>query len=88
MRKLQGVIVSDKMNRTVVVRVDRLARHPKYQKYVRTSRRFKADTGGSEYHVGDDVVIQEARPLSREKKWRIVELVKRGQSEDNQATDI
>jgi len=77
MRTLQGVIVSNKMQRTVVVRVDRLARHPKYRKYERIRRAFKADTAGGDWQVGDEVVIQETRPLSREKRWRVIELIKR-----------
>lgn len=76
MRKLQGVIVSNKMNRTAVVRVDRLTRHPRYHKYYRVSQKFKADTAGGEYHTGDIVAIQETRPMSKEKRWKIVEVVK------------
>ena len=81
MRKLHGVVVSDKMNRTVVVRVDTLTRHSKYQKYVRRSRRFKADTGGGAYRTGDEVVIQETRPLSREKRWEVIALAKKVMTE-------
>lgn len=77
MRTLHGVIVSNKMQRTVVVRVNRLSRHPKYRKYERISRTFKADTAGGDWQVGDEVVIRETRPLSKEKRWRVVELIKR-----------
>ncbi len=87
MRKLHGVIVSDKMSRTVVVRVDSLTRHPKYQKYVQSSRRFKADTGGGEYHTGDEVVIQETRPLSREKRWKVIALAKKVMAEADSAEE-
>lgn len=76
MRKLQGVIVSNKMQRTALVRVDRLTQHPKYRKYERRSRTFKADTGPGDWRIGDEVVIQETRPLSKEKRWKIIELVK------------
>lgn len=77
MRKLKGIIVSDKMRATVVVRVDRLRRHPKYHKYYRVSRRYKAHDEGNAHHVGDRVVIQETRPLSKEKRWRVSELISR-----------
>ena len=82
MRKLHGVITSNKMQRTVVVRVDRLVRHPRYRKYQRITRSFKADTGGQDWQVGDEVVIEETRPLSKEKRWKIVELIKRMPTEE------
>lgn len=87
MRTLQGIIVSNKMRGTAVVRVDRLVRHPKYQKYVRVSRAFKADTAGKEYQAGDVVLMRETRPLSREKRWRIAELVKRVATEAPETED-
>lgn len=71
-RKLEGVVVSDKMQKTVVVRVDRLKMHPKYLKQYRVSRRFKAHDEKGEYHTGDAVVIQETRPTSKEKRWVVV----------------
>ncbi len=77
MRKLHGTVVSNKMTKTVVVRVDRLKKHPKYQKYFRVSRKFKAHDEKNEYKVGDVVEIQETRPLSKDKRWRVVRLVKR-----------
>ena len=80
MRTLQGIIVSDKMQHTVVVRVDRLKQHPKYRKFYRLSKRYKAhiDEAGS-CHVGDVVLIQETRPISKEKRWKVVGLVRRGE---------
>ena len=81
MRTLQGVIISNKMRDTAVVRVDRLARHPKYQKYERVSRKFKAHTAGAQYRIGDTVIMQETRPLSKEKRWKIAALVKRAEPE-------
>ena len=81
MRKLTGVVVSNKMRKTAVVQVDRLARHPKYQKYYRAGRKFKAETAGGEYRVGDTVAMQETRPRSREKRWEIMELIKRVEPE-------
>lgn len=77
MRKLKGTIVSNKMAKTVVVRVDSLKKHPKYQKYYRTSKKFKAHVESGEYVVGDVVLLQETRPISRDKRWKVVKLVKR-----------
>ena len=77
MKKLKGIVVSDKMQKTVVVRIDRLKKHPKYLKYYRISKRFKAHDEKGEYHTGDIVVIQETRPISKEKRWGVVELIKR-----------
>ncbi|MBI3631080.1 MAG: 30S ribosomal protein S17 [Candidatus Sungbacteria bacterium] len=77
MRKLKGIVWSHKMSKTAVVRVDRLVRHPRYHKYYRLSRKFKAETGPDHYQAGDRVVIQEVRPLSREKRWKIVERIAR-----------
>ena len=64
MRKLKGTIVSDRMQNTVVVRVDRLKKHPKYLKYYRISKRFKAHDEKGEYRTGDQVIIEETRPIS------------------------
>ncbi|MEK7555233.1 MAG: 30S ribosomal protein S17 [Patescibacteria group bacterium] len=70
--KLQGIIVSDKMNKTRVVAVERLKKHPRYLKYYKITRRFKAHDENNEYKTGDKVVIEETRPLSKEKRWRII----------------
>lgn len=72
-RKIVGEVVSDKMDKTVVVAVTRLKVHPLYQKrfYVRT--KFKAHDEKNEYKVGDKVVIEETRPLSKEKRWRVAQ---------------
>lgn len=72
MRKLQGIIVSDKMNKTRVVAVTRLKKHPRYKKYYKVTRRFKAHDEKNEYKTGDKVIIEETRPLSKEKRWRII----------------
>jgi small subunit ribosomal protein S17 len=77
MRKLQGVITANQMQKTVVVRVDRLTKHSKYLKYYRVSKKFKAHDEHNEYQVGDRVVIQETRPISKEKRWKVVSLLKR-----------
>lgn len=70
-RRLKGVVASDKMDKTVVVVVTRLKKHPKYLKYYKASRRFKAHDENNEYRVGDKVVIEETRPISKEKRWRV-----------------
>ncbi|MDP3710406.1 MAG: 30S ribosomal protein S17 [bacterium] len=77
MRKLKGTIVSDKMQKTVVVKVDRLKLHPKYRKYFKMSTKFKAHDEKGEYKTGDEVIIQETKPVSKEKRWSVVELVRR-----------
>lgn len=71
-RKLTGVVVSDKMNKTRVVEIERYKKHPKYLKQFRITKRFKAHDEKNEYKTGDKVIIEETRPLSREKRWRIV----------------
>ncbi|MFN7088596.1 MAG: 30S ribosomal protein S17 [Candidatus Paceibacteria bacterium] len=71
-RRLEGVVVSDKMQKTVVVAVERIKEHPKYKKRYKVTRRFKAHDEKNEYHVGDKVIIEECRPLSKEKRWRVV----------------
>lgn len=74
-RQLQGIVVSDKMYKTRVVAVTRLRRHPKYLKYYKVTQRFKAHDEENTYHIGDKVVIQETRPLSKEKRWRIIKKI-------------
>ena len=71
-RKLKGKIVSDKMLKTRVVAVTRLKLHPKYRKYYKITKRFKAHDEKNEYKTGEEVIIEESRPLSKEKKWRII----------------
>lgn len=71
-RKLEGVIVSDKMKKTRIVTVSRMKKHPVYEKYFKNTERYKAHDEKEEYKVGDKVVIEETRPLSREKRWRII----------------
>jgi len=70
-RILKGGVISDKMDKTVVVKVSRLKVHPKYKRRYRTSRSFKAHDEKNEYHTGDKVIIQETRPLSKGKRWRV-----------------
>ena len=71
-RRLVGIVVSDKMAKTRVVSVERLKKHPRYQKYYKVTRRFKAHDENSEYKVGDKVVIEQTKPLSKDKHWKII----------------
>ncbi len=72
-----GVVVSDKMDKTRVVVVERLMQHPKYKKYVRRRKKFYAHDENNEAREGDLVRIVETRPLSKMKRWRIVEILRR-----------
>ena len=71
-RQLTGKIVSDKMSKTVVVRVERQKLYPKYKARYRVSKKYKAHTENKDYKVGDQVVIEETRPMSKEKTWRVL----------------
>ncbi len=71
-RTFQGVVVSDKMDKTLVVRVDSTKTHPKYKKRYVTSARYFVHDEKKEYHTGDVVMFQETRPLSRHKRWRVL----------------
>ena len=72
-----GTVVSDKMDKTVVVRVERLVAHPAYKKYVKRRVTYKAHDEKNEYQVGDRVEIVETRPLSKDKRWRVARLIER-----------
>jgi len=74
-RKLRGIVVSDKMSKTRVVVVEYERKHPKYLRYYRITQRFKAHDEANEYKVGDQVVIEQTRPLSKEKRWKIIEKI-------------
>ncbi len=77
-RILQGVVVSDKMDKTVVVTVARRKQHPLYRKVINRSRRFKAHDAANECNVGDVVRILETSPISKDKRWRVIEILERG----------
>ncbi len=72
-----GTVVSDRMDKTVVVRVLTLKQHPAYKKVIRQARKFKAHDEANQCSAGDVVRIVETRPLSREKRWRVVEIVEK-----------
>lgn len=76
-RQLQGTVVSDKMMKTAVVAVSYEKKHPKYLKYYTVTRRFKAHNENNEYKTGDIVTIEETRPLSKDKRFTIVGLIKK-----------
>jgi small subunit ribosomal protein S17 len=76
-KELVGRVVSDKMDKTIVVSVERLQRHPLYKRVIKLSNKFKAHDEGNEAHVGDTVRIIESRPLSATKRWRLVEVIAR-----------
>lgn len=72
----QGTVVSDKMDKTVVVQVERLVQHPVYKKYIRRRQRYKAHDADNRCRIGDVVSIIETRPLSRDKRWRVQAVLK------------
>jgi len=72
-----GKVVSDKMDKTVVVVIERLVKHPEYKRYVRRRSRFKVHDEKNECKEGDTIRFMETRPLSKEKRWRFVEFVER-----------
>lgn len=78
LRKVRvGRVVSDKMNKTIVVAVETLVRHPLYQRTVRRTRKFKAHDEQNTCRIGDRVRIMETRPLSKDKRWRLIEVLER-----------
>lgn len=74
-----GWVVSDKMNKTRVVAVERLTKHPLYGKTIRRTKKYKIHDENNESRVGDIVRIEETRPLSKDKRWRLLEIVQRSQ---------
>ena len=75
-RKTQtGVVVSDKMDKTVVVKVDRLVKHPVYNKYIKRSAKYKAHDEENTCKTGDRVLIVEMRPLSKDKRWQVRQII-------------
>ncbi len=76
-KRMVGVIVSDKMAKTVTVLVEGLRKHPAYGKYVTRSKRYKAHDEENACRVGDKVLIEETRPLSRDKRWKVREILER-----------
>ena len=76
-KTLVGTVYSDRMDKTVVVMIERLVKHPRYKKYVKRRAKYKAHDERNECHTGDTVSIIETRPLSREKRWKVKEVIKK-----------
>ena len=74
---VQGVVVSDKMDKTIVVEIMMRKLHPLYKKYVTRSKKVKAHDEKNDAHIGDTVRVEECRPMSRDKRWRLIEIVER-----------
>ncbi len=80
-KRRQGTVTSDAMDKTVVVSVERRMAHPLYGKQVKRQKKYHAHDEGNEYRTGDVVLIEETRPLSKKKRWRVVELLERPEQE-------
>lgn len=76
-KTLIGTVVSDKMDKTVTVLVERLTQHPVYKKFIRKRAKFKAHDANNVCKVGDKVLIVESRPLSKEKRWRVRQVIEK-----------
>lgn len=76
-RTLQGKVVSNKMNKTAVVLLERQVKHPLYEKYIKRSTKLHVHDENNECTMGDEVAIQECRPISKMKSWQLVEVIKR-----------
>lgn len=76
-REIAGTIVSNKMDKTVIVVTERLVKHPLYKKYIRRKNRFMAHDKDNECQIGDKVVITETRPLSKTKRWRVSRIIEK-----------
>jgi small subunit ribosomal protein S17 len=74
-RQLKGIIVSNKMKKTVVVEVEKIKKHPKYKRRYKIHKKYKANDEKEEYKVGDIVIIEGCRPVSKEKKWRVIKKI-------------
>jgi small subunit ribosomal protein S17 len=76
-RTIKGIVVSDKMDKTVVVKTERLVKHTGFRKYMRQHQKYKAHDERNECGIGDTVLIVESRPLSRDKRWRVREILEK-----------
>ena len=71
-KTLQGIVVSDKMQKTVVVEIERMKEHPKYKRRFKIHKKYKAHDQNQEYHIGDKVLIEETKPMSKDKNWKVI----------------
>jgi small subunit ribosomal protein S17 len=76
---IEGIVISDKMDKTIVVRVERLVKHPVFHKYIKRYVKYKAHDENNDCKTGDRVMISESRPLSKEKRWRMIQIVEKAQ---------
>lgn len=76
-RKMTGIVLKDKMDKTVVVEVEKFHKHLKYHKYIKTKKRYKAHDEDNRCSIGDTVLIVESRPISKEKKWLVKDIIGR-----------
>ena len=83
-----GYVVSDKMDKTVVVAVETLRRHPLYKKAIKHSKKYKAHDENNACRIGDKVEILETRPLSKDKRWRVAEVISRRESTEAELADM
>lgn len=75
-KQLQGIVVSNKMDKTIVVLIERIKKHPKYLKRYKVHKKYKVHDERNEAKIGDKVVFEECRPLSKEKRWRLIKIIK------------
>ena len=87
-KQRKGIVVSDKMDKSVVVAVIRVRRHPLYKKTVRSTKKYLAHSPNNDVHIGDRVLIEETRPLSKRKHWRVLEVLERGEQADAAEMEI
>jgi small subunit ribosomal protein S17 len=76
-RQLIGTVVSDKMDKTAVIQVERLVKHPLYKKYIRRRNKFAAHDKDNSCNIGDKVLITESRPISKLKRWRVTDIIEK-----------
>ena len=76
-KRVIGVVVSDKMDKTIVVKVERFVQHPRFKKYIKRSKKYYAHDERNEARIGDVVEIEETRPLSKLKRWRLIRIIER-----------
>lgn len=87
-KQRKGVVVSDKMDKSVVVAVMRVRRHPLYKKTVRSTKKYLAHSPENDVRIGDRVLIEETRPLSKRKRWRVLEVLERGEQATQAETEV
>ena len=74
-KTLEGIVVSDKMQKTVVVEVERMKEHPKYKRRYKIHKKYKAHDEKGEFHMGDKVIIEETKPISKDKSWIVIKKI-------------